>query len=477
MDPAAPLARDPVLLRVLAEARSRAVRALLVGGAVRDARMGRPVKDLDLVVDTARPEAVLDLARALAGALGGTFVPLDPERGIARIVLREGRDLDLAARVGPTLEEDLRHRDFTVNAVAWDPATGELLDPTGGLEDMARGRLREAGPSSLAEDPVRLLRAVRMLCALPLQPAPGLEEALARLAPRLGSVSAERIRDELVACLRAGLSPWWRLVVGTGLLFQVLPELEPAARTPQNHYHHLDVLAHTGEALRLVETFEASGYEELTSHGPRLAQHLARPLAGGRRSAELLKLAVLLHDVGKPATRRDDPSGRIRFPGHAEVGARLAEAAGRRLVLSNRELRRLARLVSLHLWPVLLPERDPSAGELHRLFRAAGDGAPELLVLSAADGGATRGPAQTPERWEAHLRFVREMLDEFFQEGRVVRPKVPLTGADLVATFGLAGGPEVGRLLERVAEAVADGEVRTREEALDLVAGWLSTGG
>lgn len=464
---------DPALLAALERADARGLRLWLVGGAVRDSLLQRPVKDLDAVVDLADPQAVMQLSRDIADAIGGSYVPLDTERGIARIVLRDGRDLDLAARVGPTLEHDLRHRDFTLNAMAADPRTGEILDPTGGREDLDRSLLRAAGPDSLTDDPVRMLRAVRMLCALPeLQPAPELASDLRRHADLLPTVSQERIRDELFLCFKAGLGPRLALLTDTGLLEAVLPELTPARHASQNHYHHLDVFRHTLEVLRRLE---AQDLEALTSHPDRLLSHLQEPVAGPRTRGELLKLTALLHDVAKPETRQVDPDGRIRFPGHEKRGAERAQAIGRRLSLSTREIARVGRVIALHLHPVVLPYRDPGDVDLYRMFRAAGDAAPDLLLLSHADVQSSRGLAQTSERLEVHHRFVRDMLDEFFQEGRVARPKVPLTGADLVAAFGLSPGPTVGRLLDGVAEAVAEGGVRSREQALALAAELLSS--
>lgn len=428
------LAGDPFLSSALAEARARRLRAWVVGGAVRDAWLGRPVKDLDLVVDTGAPGEVLALARAVADRLGGSFVPLDEERGIARIVLREGRDLDLAARSGGGLEEDLRRRDFTVNAMAWDPVSGERRDPTGGERDLEQGILRPAGPSSLVDDPLRLLRALRMLCSLPVRPAPGLEEDLRRHAPLLLGVSFERIRDELFACFRAGLSPWWDLLVGTGMLPVLLPELDGA------------LLSRAGASLRLLEGWEAAGFPEMADQAGRLREHLARPLVGPRTAGQLLKFMLLLERLEGPT----------------------AEAIGRRFVLSNREIRFLLAARTLQREVLELASRDASAGEVHRMFRAAGKAAPEFLVLAAVAGG-------DQERRQGLLPFLRDMLVEFFQEGRVARPKVPVTGAELMSAFRLPRGPGVGRLLERLAEAVADGTVRSRDEAMALAAEWLSS--
>jgi hypothetical protein len=438
----------PVLDRVVSEAEARDLPLFLVGGAVRDALRGVPAKDLDLVVEAASPGQVLELASALACRLGGTFVPLDRGRGIARIVLKEGRDLDLAARVGSSLEDDLRHRDFTVNAMAWDMKAGRLLDPTGGRSDLENRILRPAGPTSLAEDPLRTMRALRMLCSLTLRPAPGLPEALQAHAAQLRRVSPERIRDEFFACLQAGLLPHWDLFVESGLLGEVLPQTGglPGAQGRRAR-----------AILASLEGMHLSGYETLTGCPGALLAHLEKPLAANRRPVDLLQLAALLQ---------------ARLPESGSIPAGEAdriESAGRRLVLSRREIRRLTCLLTLHEQPWTLARHHGSPGAWCRLFREAGPAAPDLLVFALASGPDAGGRED-----HACLEDFRSMLDDFFQEGRVARPKSPLTGADLALAFGLPRGPLVGRLLERLAEAVADGQVQSRKEALVLAAEWLA---
>jgi len=438
----------PVLDLVVSEAEARDLPVFLVGGAVRDALRGVPAKDLDLVVETGSPGQVLELAESLARLLGGTFVPLDRVRGIARIVLREGRDLDLAARVGSSLEDDLRHRDFTLNAMAWDMKAGRLLDPTGGRSDLAGQILRPAGPTSLADDPLRTMRALRMLCSLPLRPAPGLAEALQAHAGQLCRVSPERIRDELFACLQAGLPPHWELFVQSGLLGEVLPETGGLPGVQGRR-----ALA----TLTALEGMQSSGYEALTGCPEALRSHLERPLAASRRPLELLKLAAILE--ARPADSGAIPQGE----------ADRIESAGRHLVLSKREIRRLVRLLTMHRQPWVLARRQASPGPWCRLFREAGQAAPDVLVFAVACGSDAGR-----EEDRASLEHIRPMLDDFFQEGRVARPKSPVTGADLAHAFGLPRGPLVGHLLEQLAEAVAAGQVQSRKEALVLAAEWLA---
>jgi tRNA nucleotidyltransferase/poly(A) polymerase len=432
----------PVLERIVSEAEARDLPVFLVGGAVRDALRGVPGNDLDLVVEAASPGQVLELASALACRLGGVFVPLDRGRGIARIVLKEGRNLDLAARVGSTLEDDLRHRDFTLNAMAWDLKTGRILDPTGGRSDLEKRILRPAGPNSLVEDPLRTMRALRMLCSLPLRPAPGLPESIQAHAAQLRRVSPERIRDEFFACLQAGLLPHWDLFVESGLLGEVLPQTGglPGAQGRRAR-----------AILASLEAMHLSNYETLTGCPGALRAHLEKPLAANRRPLEILQLAALLDSGSIPAREAD-----------------WIEGVGKSLVLSRREIRRLTCLLTLYEKPRALARRQGSPGAWYRLFREAGASAPDLLVFTLACDLGAGGQDHVC------LEYFRCMLDDFFQEGRVTRPKSPVTGADLALAFGLSPGPLVGRLLERLAEAVADGQVQSRQEALALASEWLA---
>src|SRR5690625_1563296 len=300
---------------------------LLVGGAVRDALLGREITDLDWLV--AQPERSASLA---AGLLSGAHFALSEERGHWRVVTSDTlRDY---IRPAGELEDDLGNRDYTVNALALRP-DGEIVDLTGGLADLRAGLLRMTGSRQLREDPVRLLRGVRLATELDLQLQSGTQEEIKRLASlRLdGSLELpawERSRVELDRILMSERAfSGLRLLDSTRLLDVYLPELAACRGVDQGGFHHLDVLDHQFEAVR-----------QLLGHFPD--------------SDLTLRWATLLHDIGKPATRSEDGGGsrRVRFYGHDREGAELARTVMQRLRQPAARAERTAGLVRRHMQPL-----------------------------------------------------------------------------------------------------------------------------
>ncbi|MCA9794197.1 MAG: HD domain-containing protein [Candidatus Eremiobacteraeota bacterium] len=442
------------LAEVWDHCRQENIELALVGGAVRDRLLGTPTKDLDLVVD----RDAFALARRFADQLGATFVPLDPERQIARLALKDGTWLDFALLVGERLEDDLANRDFTINAMAIHPDRG-LVDPLGGQADLEEGRLRLCGSATLENDPLRCLRAIRMLARYPLEPAEGLLDQVRRAVPWLSRVSMERVRDELFFILEAGVSRVLDAMEYTNLLFWLFPELEDCQGCEQNHFHHLDVLDHTLLVVRHLEALSSEGLDL------RVGEHLSQRLVPNRSRFALLKFCSFLHDLGKPATQTHGRSGRIHFRGHDLVGAEMAEQVAARFMLSRQEIRYVEKLVRLHLKPVVMPARGADDRQLHRFFREAGELTPDLLVHSRADVLATRGPAQSDWLLESHRLFMELMLEDFFGQGPLSAPPMPLTGDDLLG-LGLKPGSWIGALLAQLREDAVEHDLSDRETAL-----------
>jgi poly(A) polymerase/tRNA nucleotidyltransferase (CCA-adding enzyme) len=441
----------------------------VVGGAVRDALLGRVAGDLDLAV----PTGALRLGRALADGLGWSFVPLDAERGVCRIV--GGRQIDIADFRGPDLGADLAGRDFTVNALAAsvaelaDRGMAGVEDATGGLADLEARRVRLCGPRSLAEDPVRTLR----VAVLAVQPGwsvdPGVESAARAAAPSLREASAERVRDELVALVSgAAAGRGLRLLDRLGVVDVILPESAAMRATPQPAPHRFDVWEHS---LRAVEAMDEIGarLDRLAPWGEELAGHLAEDLGDGLGRAGALKLAALLHDVAKPETRTE-ADGRVRFIGHDVIGAERARGIAGRLRLSGRATGVLGRLVAQHLRPMHLTQ----AGRItrrarYRFFRDLDEDARDLLLLALADAAGMDGRPPL-EVWAGAGGAVLRSLMEGAAEASAVAATPPLLdGDDVMAAVGIGPGPMVGRLLAALREAQALGHIRTREEALASV--------
>lgn len=462
-------------------------RGWLVGGVVRDLLLNRRLHDIDLVTDG----DALTAARRMANTLGGAFYALDPERGVGRaLVTLEGDPLtiDVARLRGPDLDADLRARDFTINALALDlAALDDLIDPLGGYAHLRAKQITACAPTAIADDPVRAIRAVRFAAQLGFR-LTAETRALVRGAS-LAAVSAERVRDEFLRCV-GGRRPAAALrgLEHTGLLAQVAPELLALRGVEQSPPHQLDVWEHT---LAVVERFD----DILTLLGPvhdvdaasdltygwisvRLGRYrraisarlTAEPVPG-RPRRWLAMLGALLHDIGKPATRRVDEDGRIRFLGHEDVGATLTGALAERLRLSRDEAAYLRAFVFGHMRPRALTRahgEEVGGRAVYRFFRDTGDSAPEIVLFSLADLlGKRIGPPPDQAEWSAHVGGCARMLSAAFDPADpVARPPALVSGDDLQRELGLRPGPAIGRLLESIREAQAAGEVVDRDGAL-----------
>jgi putative nucleotidyltransferase with HDIG domain len=485
---------DWPLKQIRAIAAERGVRVWVVGGAVRDALLERPVHDWDFATN----RDALDLARAVGDALGGAYFPLDTERGTGRVILTAEHgarlELDFAVLRGPDLEADLAARDFTINAMALDE-TGALVDPLGGEADVKARRIRAASERAFQKDPLRTLRAARLEAELGFEIEPQTAAWIRRDAPLLTLPSAERLRDEFARGMALpGASAYLRRLDELGLLPHVAPELETLKGVAQSPPHRFDVWRHT---LAIVDTLEmvvaavtgASSRPRpraladappaawgdiartLSQFSGDVREHLAVEPCTGRNRALLLKLAALLHDIGKPETWSEE-DGYIHFYGHEPAGARIAAARLRRLRFSGDEVRRVRTIVEGHLRPPHLARAEKvTRRAVYRYFRATGDAGVEIVLLSLADHLATWGPNLQERRWARRLEVAELLLSHYFeQREETVAPPPLLSGHDLMTELGLEAGPEIGRLLEALREAQAAGEVRTREEALTLAA-------
>jgi len=442
--------------------------AVLVGGAVRDAVLGRVRRDgVDL--DLAVPRGALALARRVAERGRGRLVPLDDQRGTARIVLGAGR-IDVADFRAPTLEGDLAARDFTVNALAVSiralvrDGRAAVVDPTGGLADLRARRLRLPHPRVLDDDPLRGLRGVRLEATLGLRLTPTSARAIKAAAPRLAGVAAERVRDELLellAQLRSARA--LRRADALGLLTVILPEIEPMRVTTQPAPHRFPVLEHSLRAVDGADQVVARP-GDLVPFGEELGPHLAAPVAGGVTRGQALKLAALLHDVSKPETRRAI-GGRVRFFEHDLIGAERVRDIGERLRFPAAVTGLVERLVRHHLRPMHLasaPTVTPRAR--YRFYRDLGPDTRDLLLLVLVDAAAVRGEA--PRRAWRRASLVRDLLAGWSEQQEIAAAPPLLRGDDVMRHFDLTPGPEVGRLLRRAREAQDLGRVSTRDEAL-----------
>jgi poly(A) polymerase/tRNA nucleotidyltransferase (CCA-adding enzyme) len=479
--------------------------AWVIGGTLRDLLLGRTVHDIDIALDI----PALAAARALADGLGGAYVPLDEGHAVARVVLRDGTVLDLASLRAPTLEGDLRARDFTANAMAApllaDGTLGPLIDPLGGAADIRAGRLRLCGERAFADDPLRMLRAARLAARLEWTLDPALDSALRAGAGQIAGVSAERVRDELLALLAArSAAPWLRYLDRAGLLLAIIPELAAAQGASQPSKHFFHVWEHMLEAVCAGEWIvaELSGDHRPPPPAPpsdpadayppafwgrpaavrrlpelraelewreRVLAHWGLSMPGGHQRLALWKLALLLHDIAKPATRVETPAGKVTFHGHQDAGADMARSIAGRLRLSRAETDYVATVVRGHMRPGQLYSDETSPRAAYRFFRDLGEAGVDTLLHGLADHMAARGPQLSPHHWAMHLAWTDAMVGFHWDAAREQQKRAPLvTGRTLMRELGLAPGPLLGTLLEAIREAQAAGEIHTVDEALAL---------
>jgi tRNA nucleotidyltransferase/poly(A) polymerase len=488
------------LMRLLRDSLPPDQTVYLVGGAVRDIFLMREIHDLDLAV----PSGALALAKQLANRLKASFFPLDIENDTARVVIiREdgARDtLDFAGFRGPDLENDLRGRDFTLNALAVDLRSGELSDPLGGLPDLRARRLRACSPTALQDDPVRILRAVRQAASFGLSIESETRQQMKEAVPQLNRVSPERLRDELFKML-AGPAPdaCLRALDLLGVLPHLLPELPVLKGVTQSPPHIHDVWNHTLAVLRHLESILAAlapHYDEekgnadlfngllvkqLGRYRAQIGEHLANTLNTDRSARSLLFFAALYHDIEKPSTRTVEESGRIRYFGHDERGARTAVHRAIAMRLSNDEIDRARTIIAQHMTLKEHTRRkqdkniDPSRKAIYRFFRQAGPAGVEIVLLGLADTRATYDHTLPQEHWAASLEVARTFLEAWWERPEeLVRPPQLLNGHDLMTELGLPPGRQVGQMLEAIREAQAAGQFSTREEALNFARAQLA---
>lgn len=437
----------------------------LVGGAVRDLEMGRPVADLDLAL----AGDVRAAARRLADAVDGPMFRLSEEFGAWRVIAPDRSwHADLNPLRGASIEEDLAARDLTINAMALPLGGGPRVDPFGGASDLAAGTLRAVGPEAFASDPLRVLRVARMATELGFTPDASTVAHGRDAAPAAAGVAQERVFAELRRILAAedpvaGIGWMDRL----GLVASLLPELDALHGVEQSHYHHLDVYGHTMAVLEQAALLRSDAAPAFgAAQAPAVTAVLSEPLADEADRGVGLMLGALLHDVAKPQTRTDFGGGRIGFPDHDRQGAEVSREVLGRLKTSERLRSHVAGLARHHLrLGFLVHQRPLDRGDVYRYLRSCGPVAVDVTVLSVADRLATRG-RKAEEAIEKHLELARELVADVLAWHADGPPPPLVRGDELARELGRPAGPWIADALDGLGEAQYRGDVTTREQAL-----------
>ncbi len=441
--------------------------AWIVGGAVRDAILGREVTDLDLAV-AGDPGAA---ARAIAQRIGEHAFELSAEFGTWRVAASgHGWQIDVTALRGGSIEADLAERDFTIGAVAVPLTGGDPLDPYAGLADLTDKCLRAVGEASFTADPLRLLRAARLAAEMDLEVEPRTVALARAAAARAADPAGERQLAELRQ-LMGGPAPLrgLHLLDELELTAVVLPEVAGLQGVEQGPNHHLDVYDHTIAVLE--HTLEVEGDLERFA-GERAAEVealLEESLADEIDHRTALRFGALFHDIAKPQTRAER-DGFVGFRGHDQVGAEVIGGICRRLRASRKLTQHLQALALHHLrLGFLIPEMPLPPRRVHAYLRATEPVAVDVTLLTVADRLSARGkgPIASPEMVAAHLQLAREMIAAALDWRHEGPPQPLLRGDELAAELGIEPGPELGSALAELEAAQYAGEITDREGALE----------
>ncbi len=461
-------AESPVVSRLALAFAEAGHELALVGGPVRDALLGRRVHDLDFTTD-ARPERTIEIVKPLADAwwdIGRQFGTVGARIGddTVEITTYRADSYDGATRkpevvFGDTLEGDLVRRDFTVNALALRVPQVVLVDPSNGVDDLLAKVLRTpiSPEVSFGDDPLRMLRAARFASQLGFAVSDDTVTAMREMADRIEIVSAERVRDELVKLLssdepRAGLE----LLVETGLAERILPELPALRLEIDEHHHHKDVYRHT---LTVVD--QAIGYEK--------ERH------PGEEPDVPLRLAALLHDIGKPATRRLEAGGAVSFHHHDVVGAKLARKRLRALRFDNETVDAVTRLIELHLRFFGYADGAWTDSAVRRYVRDAGDQLERLHELTRAD--VTTRNRRKADRLGFAYDDLEDRITQLKEQEELDAVRPDLDGTAVMRILGLKPGPDVGRAMKFLLDLRLDDGPQDPDEAERRLREWWAAQG
>ena len=437
--------------------------AFIVGGSIRDMLWGRWPTDYDLAV----AGDALEFARRVEINTNGRLVKIGKPDHVILRVIGKNNIIDISGIKEGCIENDLRARDFTINAMAYELFSQRLIDPMAGQQDLKHRTIRMVSEASFRQDPVRLLRAFRMAAAFEFEIESQTKTTIKEQAGLIRLPARERVREELFKLLQcAGAHPYVCQMVDTGVLFYILPELSALEQCPQNRYHQLNAFEHTLDAFNHLEKLLAMNAKGLPIKRKPMVPKISV------KQIPLLKFSMLLHDIGKPYVQTVDEGGTLHFYGHERAGAKITRQICRRLKCSNRDADTIYFLVRHHMRPLFLftavQKQGADRRAVMRFFRKCTANMPALLIMAAAD--MLGKEKQQSEQRNAFINFTHQLMVDFETDYKPIIAAPPLiTGHDLINEFGLEPSPLFKIILNRLEmERLARSDM-SRQEALALV--------
>lgn len=434
----------------------------LVGGTVRDFYMGLESTDRDIII---MDEDARDFALKLSELFQATFVPLDEENKIYRIVLPDKINyIDVTNPVGDSIEKDLMRRDLTINAIAVNIRTGELIDISGGVTDIKNKCINYVNELNFVDDPLRLLRVYRFQALYGFQLAPETINAVCKYSDLIHKPAVERINYELLK-LFGGEYAHVALenMNKTWILEEIFPFVKELKQVPPNSHHHLDLFHHSIETVKQVQML----YNEASDD---VKNHLRRIDFGGFPRLAHLKLAAFMHDIGKFSTWTIE-EGKHRFIKHNDVGAKMSVKILKDLHFSNKQIDYISSMIKYHIYPShVMTSPQITEKIMMRYVRKMDTNAIDAIILAQADRLSARGPEITDQIVERNITSLN-MLLKFYLEAKETLKPLPklLSGNDVMQILNIKPSKRLGEIMDALHEAQISGDIITKEHAIEFV--------
>lgn len=434
----------------------------LVGGAVRDFLNGKTSYDRDLLVLNSDVKA---FSERLAVFFEATFIELDAENEIYRLVLRDKINyIDITKPLNNSVEEDLKHRDLTINSMALNLRTAELVDVTGGAEDFRHGVLKCFDENSIVDDPLRLLRFFRFQALYGFEIEPQTLDWVKKYRELIAKPAVERKNYEIIRMFSGKFAHEALLTMDeTGILELLFPFVREYKKVPPNTHHHLDLFHHLVETVRQIQfIYETS---------PQVVkEHLDAVDFGAQSRLAHLKFAGFLHDLGKFSTWTIDEDGRHRFIKHDDVGAKMAKEFLSHAKFSKKQITYLTSMIKNHIYPssvMCAPEVNDKI--MMRFVRKMTDDAIDIITLAKADRLSARGEAVSDEMVETNLNNLKRLQNFYLAKKDTLNLEKLLTGEEIMTILNIQAGPQLGKIIKELTEAQINGDVVTKEDAIGFV--------
>ena len=445
----------------------------LVGGAVRDSIMGITPHEYDITTD-ARPEDVQRIFKYTipTGIKHGTILVIIEDMHVEITTFRsdgnysDGRHPD-HVKYASNIEEDLPRRDLTINAIAVNIKTGEIPSfCLGGIEDLNKKILREISEKNFTDDPLRLLRIFRFYSSLGFEPAENLIHIASKYSNLINKPAKERIEYELMKLFNGKYCAESLILMDkTGILEQLFPIVKELKQIPPNQHHHLDLFHHSIETVKQVQILYENSSEEVKSH-------MDRTDFGGFPRITHLKLACLLHDIGKPSTWTiEENTQRHRFIKHDSEGEKLCVPILKNLCFSNKQIEYISYIIKKHMYPsAVVSAPDMSEKTMMRYLRKSEDNAIDNILIAQADRLSALGPEITGEIVNNNINALNNLMDFCIETRKNIKPLPKLLdGNEIMQILNIKPSPRLGEILDTLKEAQISGDITTKEEAVNFI--------